>query len=391
MTKRTVTICLFAIVCIVVLTNYCLSRYALGQVDEILKQAELSLAKRQPEPAIKQLKWVLKYAPENENAIFLLGQGYYDSKAYPEALDQFSKITKRSEFYGPALLNTAKASLQSAQMEQAEVALKKFLALSPNSLPARTELQWLYFNQFRIRETKHLLQQGLQNAENPYSFLFHLMQLEFKPPIAQESTQLLERINQDAPGQASILMALGYCHWKLGKTEQALALIEESLSINPIRVESILVAADFYLELGELEQCERLLKPNPSYPSEVQESLQQDDRWHWIQSRLLFQKNRQKESLAEIETTLKLNPFEIKYLQFHGTILQAMGQREKASQLFKQVKTLSSSHRELYKIVSSGVLKQPTKSDCLLISKHCEILGKTNQAREWKNIAATLP
>ncbi|MCH9653113.1 MAG: hypothetical protein K0U89_04545 [Planctomycetes bacterium] len=374
----------------VALTNHLLNRHALGQADKILKQAEISLAKRQPGPAINELKWLLKYDSENEKAIFLLGQGYYDSKEYSAALKQFSRISKGSQYYGPSLLNVAKSCLQTAQMEQAEEALENYLVLYPSALSARIELQWLYFNQFRIREAKHLLRQGLLHAENPYPLLYHLLHLEFKPPIAQESIRLLQRINQDAPDQSSVLMALGYCHWKLGKTDQAIALIEESLSTEPFRVESILIAADFYLELGEKEKCAALLKPPQSYPAEIQELLQQDDRWHWIQSRLLFQNHLQNESLKEIQTAIELKPFEIKYLQYCGTIFQAMGQLEKARQFFNRAKTLSLSHRELYKIVSSGVLKQPTKTDCLRISQYCENLGNIDQGREWQKIAAAL-
>lgn len=390
MRKRTqIIIGVFILAFIVWCTNYFIGRYAQGSATETIKQAELLLVKRQPNQAIEKLKWLLKYDPENSKAIFLLGQSYYNQKEYTKALDQFVKIPKNSDLYGAALINVAKSSIKVAKIEQAEDALENYLINFPDSLPVRTELQWLYFNQFRIREVEILLQENLPDTENPYPLLYHLLHLEFKPPIAQESIRLLKRINDAEPGQASVMMAIGYCYWKLGKIDRAKVLIEESLTINPDRIESILVAADLYLELGELSKCKAILERK--YPQQVQSALEQDDRWYWILSRLQFQNNNQKRALEEIDKSLKLNPFEIKYLQFCGTIKHALGQNQEAQQFFQQAKKLALSHRELYKIVSSGVLEQPTKADCLQISQYCEDLGKIIQAREWKKIAARLP
>ncbi|QDT96542.1 tetratricopeptide repeat protein [Gimesia aquarii] len=387
--KRTqIIIGVFTLTTFVWITNYFIGSYARENATETLKQAEHLLIKGQPNQAIDKLKKLLKYDPENSKALFLLGQSYYNQKEYTKSLDKFLTIPERSDLYGAALLNVAKSSIQTAKIEQAEDALEKYLIKFPNSSPARTELQWLYFNQFRLREVESLLQAGLLQAENPYPFLYHLLHLEFKPPIAQESIRLLKRINDAQTGQASVIMALGYCYWKLGKTEQAKVLINESLTIIPDRIESILVAADFYLELGELTKCEAIL--HQKYPQQIQSSLEQDDRWHWILSRLQFQKNNQTAALEEIQKSLKLNPYQIKYLQYCGTIKQALGQQKEAQQFFQQAKKLALSHRELDKIVSSGVLEQPTKADCLQVSQYCKDLGKVIQSREWKKIATSL-
>lgn len=366
-------------------------RPAPAEVDALIESAEDLIARQQHPRAIEQLRELLDAVPENDKAVFLLGHCYYQQKDYAEASRLFSQIAPDSKLYQPALINNAKACLQSARMEQAEKSLKKILEASPNSLSAITELQWLYFNQFRLREAQNLLKAKLTAADNPYPLLYHLLQMEFKPPIAQESMNLLMRINKAEPGQASILMALGYCHWKLGQTRQAGELIEQSLVIRPARLESILTAADFYLETGDLQKSSRLLQPEKAYPSELETRLQQDDRWHFLKSRLLFQKQEMPQALDEMQSALQINPHEIKYLQFYGTLHQSSGQYAAAQQLFQKAKTLAASYQELYQIVASGALENPTREDCLQVAAHLDTLKKNTQARLWKQIAASVP
>ncbi len=259
MRKRTIIIIgILSVAGIVWIANYCISLNARGSVGETLRQAELLLVKQQPDQAIEKLNWLLNYDPANTKAAYLLGQCYYSQKDYLQSLKHFREVSSNSELYGEALLSVVKCCMQVAKMELAEETLKKYLVMHPDSIPARTELQWLYFNQFRLRELQILLDEGIDQAENPYPFLYHLLYMEIKPPIAQESIGLLKRINAAEPGQASILLALGYSYWKLGKIDQAKTLIEESRAIDPDRIESILVAADFYLESGELEKSQAI-------------------------------------------------------------------------------------------------------------------------------------
>ncbi|QDT28734.1 tetratricopeptide repeat protein [Gimesia panareensis] len=361
-----------------------------AQMRAIIKSAEQLLTAKKIDQAIEELQDLAEVAPENEQAAFLLGHCYYQKKNYADAARYFLKISADSELYQPALINAAKACLQSANMEQAEAALQRFLEVSPNSPQAITELQWLYFNQLRLREAQNLLRAKLLQAENPYPLLYHLLQMEFKPPIAQESIALLKRINQAEPGQASILLALGYCHWKLGQIEQARDLIEQSLTINPERLETILTAADFYLETGDEQKCETILQPQKAYPVELEKLLQQDDRWHFLKCRLYFQQKELPRALEEMQLALKINPHEIQYLQQCGTIHQASGHYEEAQQMFQKVKILASSHQQLYQIVASGALENPTREDCQQIASYLETLGKPLQARLWKEIASSI-
>lgn len=381
---------IFCLVALVWLASVKNRKPSPAEARAIVKSAEELLSAQKPDLALQKLQTLVDSAPDHSQANFLLGHCYYLKNNYEEAAHYFSQVPADSEYYQPALINSAKACLQSARMEQAEAALKAFLKVNPHSPPAVTELQWLYFNQFRLREAQELLKSNLTQAENPYPLLYHLLQMEFKPPIAQESISLLKRINDAERGQASIVLALGYCYWKLGQTNQARELIEQSLAINPTRLETILTAADFYLETGDLEKIQKLLQPVKKYPAELQQQLQQDDRWHFLKSRLYFQDDELPQALEEIQLALKLNPNEIKYLQHSGTLNQATGEYAAAKTQFQRAKLLASSHQELYQYVASGALEKPTREDCQQIAAHLETLGKTQQALLWKKIAASI-
>jgi len=384
---------LIGIVCLALLAWWARSYLSSGSqkhVREILRQAELSITRQQPGEAADQLNWILKHDPTNEKAHYLLGQALYSQKAYSEALEQFLQVTKESRDYEPALMGAIKACLQSGNMEQAEESCKTYLAEYPDSEAVRTELQWLYFNRLQVRKAKQLLRDHLPHARNPYPLLYHLLQMEAKPPIAQESIGLLKRINEAQPGQASVISALGYCYWNLGKINLARDLIEQSLSIDPCRPDSILIAADFYLETGDLPKCESLLQDRAGCPPQLQTALKNDDRWHWILSRLQFQKKQYEAAQSEIQQALETNPHELKYLQHSAMLQQILGHPEAAQSLFKQVKTLGALDRELYKIVSSGVLDHATPEDCLQIADICKKLGRDVESSKWNQLATAM-
>lgn len=182
------------------------------------------------------------------------------------------------------------------------------------------------------------------------------------------------------------MRALGYCHWKLGEIDQAKSYLEAARQAEPQNAETLLVAFEFYLELGELEAVQQLVTELENQPEDFQQQLQQDDRWLWLQSRLEQQQGKTSAALESIQAASRLHPGEIKYLQEEAMLLQALGKKAEAAEKFQRVKQLAASHRELYKIVSSGALESPDVELAQEIANHLEILGKQKQAAAWKNL-----
>lgn len=351
-----------------------------------LSRAQRFLAERKPDAALKEMEWLRWFEPDQRRAQLLAGECYFVKRDYPAAIKVLSQLNETSPDYRRASFALARSYENIAKLTEAEQMLKAHLAAFPDSQEAVTQLQWIYFNQFRLRELENLLERSLETCPNQFLLLYHLLNTEHKNPIAQESIKLLNRINEKEPGQPSIMRALGYCHWKMGEIDQAKSYLEAVRQAEPENTETLLVAFEFYLELGELEVVQQLLTELESQPDDFQKQLQQDDRWLWLLSRLQQQQGKISTALESIQAASRLHPGETRYLQQEAMLLQALGKKAEAAENFQRVKQLAASDRELYKIVSSGALESPDVQLAQEIAKHLEILGKQKQAAAWQNL-----
>lgn len=351
-----------------------------------LSRAQRFLAEGKPDDALEELEWLRWFEPDQPRAQLLSGECYFVKKDYPAAIESLSQLNETFPDYRRSSFALARSYENTAKLAEAERTLKAHLAAFPDSQEAVTQLQWIYFNQIRLRELENLLERSLETCPNQFLQLYHLLNTEHKNPIAQESIKLLNRINEKEPGQPSIMRALAYCHWKLGEIDQAKSYLEAARQAEPQNAETLLVAFEFYLELGELEAVQQLVTELENQPEDFQQQLQQDDRWLWLQSRLEQQQGKTSAALESIQVASRLHPGEIKYLQEEAMLLQALGKKAEAAEKFQRVKQLAASHRELYKIVSSGALESPDVEMAQEIANHLEILGKQKQAAAWKNL-----
>ncbi|WP_417386744.1 tetratricopeptide repeat protein [Gimesia sp.] len=351
-----------------------------------LSRAQRFLAEGKPDATLNELTWLRWFEPGQRRAQLLAGESYFVKRDYPAAIEALSQFDETFPDYRRSSFALARSYENIAKLADAERVLKAHLAAFPDSQEAVTQLQWIYFNQFRLRELEDLLERSLDTCPNQFLLLYHLLNTEHKNPIAQESIKLLNRINDKEPGQPSIMRALGYCHWKLGEIDQATAYLEAARQAEPKNMETLLVAFEFYLELGDLEAVQQLLTESESRSEDFQKQLQQDDRWLWLLSRLEQQQGNTSAALESIQKASRLRPGEIKYLQEEAMLLQALGKKTEATEKFQRAKQLAASDRELYKFVSSGALESPDIELAQEISKHLEILGKQKQAAAWRNL-----
>ncbi|HBL41813.1 tetratricopeptide repeat protein [Gimesia sp.] len=351
-----------------------------------LSRAQRFLAEGKPDAALEEISWLRWFEPEQRRAQLLAGECYFVKRDYPAAINLLSQIQETSPDYRRASFALARSYENIARLTEAERVLKAHLAAFPDSQEAVTQLQWIYFNQFRLRELEALLERSLDTCPNQFLLLYHLLNTEHKNPIAQESIKLLNRINEKVPGQPSIMRALGYCHWKLGEIDQAKAYLVAARQTEPQNRETLLVLLEFYLELGEQAAVQQLLTDLKNQPEDFQEQLRHDDRWLWLLSQQEQQQGNTSAALEFIREASRLQPGEIRYLQQEAMLLQALGKKAEAAEKFQRAKQLAASHRELYKIVSSGALESPDVQLAEEIAGHLEMLGQQKQAAAWRKL-----
>ncbi|OHB84864.1 MAG: hypothetical protein A2V98_16630 [Planctomycetes bacterium RBG_16_64_12] len=364
---------------------------------DAIAAAQRLLSEGQPAAARRSLGWLLWFQPNHADALMLLGNCLQAEQEFDAAAEAFSGVPIDSPRHEEASFSQAVAYLHQARIEAAEDAMVRHLRRYPtggkhsSSQAVHEELRWLYFNLFRPRELEQFLTASLKRHPGDFSLLFHLLYSEFRPPIAQEALGYLKPINQRQPGQPSVLLALGYCSWKLGDAKTAWQQIEAALELRPEHLETRLVAAEVLLEQDQLDAAEALLSRPEDASSSLGEQFQQDDRWWWLRSKLAQLRGDDALALGYLEEATALRPSELRYVHRRGVLLQAMGKTEEAAQAFAGAKQLEQCESRLATIVLSNELERPTVDLCLDVADLCEKRGRKLQAAGWRHVAQQLP
>ena len=356
---------------------------------DAIADAQRLLDRGEPAAARKSLDWLLWLKPNHDDALVLLGKCLQAEQQFDAAAEAFSRVSVDSAGHEEASFSQAIAYLHDRRIEAAEEALVRHLQQyptgrnHPHSQAAHEELKWLYFNLFRRRELEQFLKASLPPHTGDYSVLVDLLYTEFRPQNAQEVFRYLKQINQRQPGQPSVLLALGYCHWKVGDVETVWQQIEAALELRPEHLETRLLAAEILLEQDQLDSAETLLSLDDVSSSPV-EQFQKDDRWWWLKSRLAQLRDDDEIALNHLETALALRPVERQYVHRRGMLLRVLGKTEEAIEAFADAKQLGLCESRLATIVLSNDLERPTVELCLEVADLCEKRGKQLQAAGWR-------
>jgi len=302
----------------------------------------------------------------------------------------FGRVSAESPRHEEASLARAFAYLHHLRFDAGEEALVRHLEQyptgpeHPSSRAAQEELKWVYFNQLRRRELEQLLQTSLARHPREHALLVDLLNIEFRRQLAQEGIGHLESVNEKRPGQPSVVLALGYCHWKLGDVKTAWQWIQAAADSRPDHLETRFVAAEILLEQDQLAPAEALLTPGDGASASLNDRFQKDDRWWWLESKLAEARRDDALALEYVEKALVLRPFELQYVHRRAVLLQVLGKTEKAAEAFAEAKELELCESRLNEIVRSGALENPTVDVCLEVAELCEKRGRKMQAEGWR-------
>lgn len=282
-------------------------------------------------------------------------------------------------------LPSALAMLGDGRLDQAEAALQAELDAHPDSPAATEELQWLYFNQFRVRELEQFLEGRIEAAPGNPAWLHHALMSEIRSPVPREGLGYLESIQARQPGQTAVLRGLGYCQWQLGELRAAWRLIDAALKSRPEDVETRLLAAEFLIEQGRWAAAGAVLNDDGLRPA-----FEADDRWWSTQSRLSESEGDPPAALARLERALQLRPFELKYVHRRAVLLSAAGRKPEAAEAFEIAGRWEACQKQLTEVALSGRLQQPEPELCLEVAELYDCRARPFYAERWRRLAARL-
>lgn len=288
----------------------------------------------------------------------------------------------------------AKKQLSDGRLDLAEAALLAHLQRFPQSAEALEELRWLYFNQFRTREIETFLEAHLARFPEDFGAAIELLNCEFRKQLPREGIGYLLAIDQKQPGQASVQLALGYCHWQIGELDAARTALQAALSQRPEHRETRFLVAEFLLENGETEAAANLLqeaadsKTNKHVSAAVADA--NDDRALFLRSLIAEQQGNVEMAYQAIQQAVTKRPGELPYVHREGLLLQRLGRQEEATRTLQRANQLEGFQSELSEIVLRGRHSEPTPEVCERLAQLLHEFAREIPSRSWRNLGSKL-
>lgn len=379
-------------VCVAVVVGLAAWRYyVLSNADATLDQAKLLMAQQQWEAARESLNSLLRFKPEDPQAIFLVGRSLQLEGQLAAAAAAYARIPAEAKEHRRASQARGLALLHDAQFAAAENAFRHHLEHYPNSKQARDEIKWLLFNQLRTRELEVFLKDQLTRHPGEADLLVDLLFTEIRKQIPRETMDNLATVNEMQPGQANVVLALAQCFWKTAQTESAADYFRHALQLRPAHLETRLLAADFQMEQGQLDAAAKLLTIPDTLAGDAPGGWRDDDRWCWLSSRLAQLKGDDEAAESLARKAVEFRPNEREYVHGYQALLALAGQTESAERFRKQAAELQRCRARLEVLVLGGELDHLSAEVCREVASLTRTRGDALQADGWSRLAARFP
>lgn len=361
-----------------------------SNAEATLAQARRLIAKKQWEEARASLNSLLRFKPDEFEAIYLIGRSLQIEGNLADAIETLAQIPIDADVHRKASLALGMALLHNAEFARAETVFRNHLELYPDSIKARDEIKWLLFNQLRVRELEVFLKDQLARHPEDSGLLFDLLFTEIRKQIPRETMDNLATVNEMKPGQANVILALAQCSWKTAQAESAADYLRRALQLRPDHLETRLVAAEFQMEQGQLDAAATLLTVPDSVATQAMGNWRDDDRWCWLSSRLAQLQGDSETARTLAERAVKLRPNDREYVHGYSTLLSLAGFSELAEPYRKQAIELQECRSRLEVLVLGGELDEPTAEICREVAALVKIRGETAQFAGWSRLADRL-
>ena len=225
--------------------------------------------------------WAQNYDHSPGYAAYQRANSLFVAKKIPEALSSLELSLQRDDKLVPALTLYAKIAMTMNRFELARESLERALAADPNAAYAR----FLYgLNYYLTNDLQHALPQFL-------------------------------KARQANPKDSRAALYLGLTYESLGRTQEAMALYEESVLLEPLG-DTYLTGARLLHLMGHLDDCERW----------IQKALQLEPSSrdaHFELARLLLRRDSPLAAAKEGEHALELSGGSVSDSQIHYLLIRA--------------------------------------------------------------------
>ncbi len=259
-------------------------------IEKLLKEGKYAEAEN-------LLKNYLQTENHNPLAWNLLGNLYYESQKFEEAVEAFQMALSLDPNFVLAYVNLGAAYRKLGNIEAAKKALIRALEINPTQAEALNNLANIYRDEGELLKAK----------------------------------ELYEKACLSNPNLPELYINLSIIHMDLGNFEIAEKLLTKVLSFNPLNPLARRTLATLYLKTGELEKAENNLRLalllNPKDPA-----ILTDLAGVLLMHEIPFPKEAEELLLS----ALKVNPQFPPAYQNLGTLYLILGKKEKAKSAYKK-------------------------------------------------------
>ncbi len=236
-------------------------------VSVYLASANLFLRRGDLSAAENALRQALTVDPKSAAAHTAMGDLHLIRKDPNRAGEEFKKAADLAPIRSIDRLKYAAFKSGTGDTEEVRRVSSEMTRKAPDYLPGWCLLGEVAFKDKKYDEALSLLQNVF--SRDPQNLDGHRLESEalLAKGDTKKAVEVLDRLNQTYPGTALIKYQLAQAYLKNNNMNQAKAMLDQAISINPNYADAILLLADINLRSGRseavIEPMMRLLKGNP--------------------------------------------------------------------------------------------------------------------------------
>ncbi len=349
------------------------------------RRAEQALRRRDNAGVREALKWLLWFEPQDERALLIAGVSWNADRRFPEAIELLERIPESSRVFEEGGISLAASLIEDGQLERAETVLKQVLAQFPRSADAHGRLVRLYLKELRQRDAVEWLVARWRQDPHDVSVLPDLLELAVKRVTAHDRVEFLEQADGKHPRQGAVVLALAQTYALMGQTDKARLRYQAALQLRPLDPLTRVLAAEFYLNSGDIQTATLLLETVSSLVSDAFQKFD-DDRYWMVRSRSAEHSGELTTAYACLERALALRPNDEASVLAKASLLRQLRRNQEAATAARRASQLAEARKQLLLLWEKLDRAQPDPRLCLAIADGLAALGEPEQAAGWRSV-----
>ena len=222
------------------------------------------------EQASQQIESMKRSAAKDPRTIYLQALLAFKQSNFVAARDLVLQVLRVSPDHVPSLTLAGVASFQTGAQRQAQDFLRKALERAPQSLYAQRYLIASYLRSADTGKASQLLEQALKQSPNDARLLMLAGEIALAKRDVAAAARFYEQAEKYVGGVGVAADRLAQIEFAEGNPEEAIRVLEGSAASDSKRYQSDLILALYYVRIGKTEKAlawiENIEKKQPQHP-----------------------------------------------------------------------------------------------------------------------------